>query len=309
MTKEVVRWGDSQQYYSEPMPEKGIQVTLLNTIPDPLGTLAALCGIYEGKVIRDTAAVTNEERKKAFEAMLSTELRGPLEAIPFTFLIEGVDRAFTHQMVRERQAFFAQESLRFAVKEEFWNEVELPPSLQGLNADDPKVLTYRTQLKMAGRAYQALVNDGMPAEEARKLLPHAVTTRLFWSTSLRSLLHVAGLRTCTQAEFTWRVVMSKVAAEIRAYARREAGTAATWPSNDRWQMDFIADQLRPVCYQTGRCGFMAKFDRECSIRDRVEENAKVGRPSSEWPFESPDGKIAPIHNFEWAADPAAARIV
>lgn len=304
--KDITRWADANQYHSERMPTKQIQVYLLNATPDPLGTLAATCGIYEGKVIRSLSDVTDQQRRDAYEAMMSTALQGPLETVQFNFLVEGVDRAFTHQMVRERHAFFAQESLRFAVKEGFWDEVDLPPSLKGLPEDHPQVIIYKGQLQKAGEAYEALVADGMPAEEARKLLPHAVTTRLHWVTSLRSLVHVAGLRTCTQAEFAWRIVMAKVAMALRQHSH----------SHDGWQFRFIADQIRPVCYQQGKCGFMAQFDRDCSIRDRVEANAKAGRPSKEWnqPLTDDDDSIPElqtiipaIQDWEWAADPAAAR--
>lgn len=308
MSQEVVRWGDIQQYKSERMPHNHIDVHLLNATHDPLGTVAATCGIYEGKVYRSLDDIGYQQRVDAFHAMMNTELRGPLETVQFNFLVEGVDRAFTHQMVRERQAFFAQESLRFAVKESFWDEVELPPSLKGLPEDHPRVAVYRSQLKSIGQAYQALVDDGMPAEEARKLLPHAVTTRLHWCTSLRSLIHVAGLRTCTQAQFDWRIVMARVAMALRAYARGQ---------KDEWQFRFIADQIRPVCYHQGKCGFMANFDRDCSIRERVELNHQYGRPSNEWhePMTDsdnsvPDGGVTvvpAIQDWEWAADPAAAR--
>jgi hypothetical protein len=52
---------------------------------------------------------------------------------------------------------------------------------------------------------------------------------------------------------------------------------------------------------------MAKFDRECSIRDRVEKNAELGRPSSDWGLPDPEGRVNAIQPYEWAADPAAAR--
>jgi hypothetical protein len=81
--------------------------------------------------------------------------------------------------------------------------------------------------------------------------------------------------------------------------------------------------MRPVCYQQGKCGFMAQFDRGCTIRERVEANAKFGRPSSEWHLplhgmvshEGVDGFVGKergviveaIKPEEWLADPTAAR--
>lgn len=309
--RDLVRAADAAQYAREAMPDaatKGPTVTLLNATPDPLGSVAALCAMYQGRVVRSLSEVTDEERRTALADMMKTELNGPLEAVQFHFVLEGVDRAFTHQAVRSRASFFAQESLRFAVAEDWAHEIPLPPSLAGRAEDDPAVRVWRKALVSAEDQYGALIAAGMPAEEARGLLPHAITTRYHWIVDLRTLLAEAGKRTCTQAQFHWRVVFAQIAKALRHYAKyidRPGG----W-ERDVWQFEHIAGLLRPVCYQKGSCGFMAQFDRGCTIRERVDANAKAGRPSSEWhldtPYADPD-QIKRINPREWAADPGAAR--
>jgi flavin-dependent thymidylate synthase len=313
---QLVRAADVAQYAREPMPDRaraGITVTLIDAPVDPLGTLAVLTGIYEGKVRRSKTEVTDVERREAYDAMMATVLAGPLESVQFTFLVEGVSRAITHQMVRNRFAFYAQESLRFAVAEDWAQEVPLPPSLAGLAEDDPRVGVWRKGLNAAEDSYAALVGAGVPAEEARGLLPHAITTRLFWTVSLRTLLMEAGKRTCTQAQFDWRVLFGGVAKAFRERAREEAGYMRTLGGNDvdsedGWQYELFAGAIRPVCYQQGKCGFMAKFDRGCTIRSRVDQYERAGIPSSEWDKGSLMPLIGAINPREWAADPAAARI-
>lgn len=313
MKQEIQRWADQAQYASEPMPDdarKGITVTLLNATPDPLGQLAALCGIYSGRVVRNYRELTDAERRQAFADMRATVLNGPTASVSFHFLVEGVGRDFTHQAVRDNFSFIAQESMRFAVKEDFAAEVPLPPSLAGLPDDHPHVRMWRKALNKAEDVYHALVNDGMPAEDARKLLPHAVTTRYHWCPSLKTLLTEAGKRTCTQAQFEWRLFFAALARALRNYT-------STWDSTDGeayvdgWQFALIADALRPNCFQTGSCGFMANFDRGCTIRERVEQYAKAGVPSHMWHEgygnRFTGGEILPIHPREWAANPAAAR--
>lgn len=369
----VMRWADSAMYRSTPLPEENRaegggarpSVVLLNATPDPLGSLGALVGIYEGRVTRSLGEVTDEQRRSALRAMQQTKLDGPLEAIQFHFLIEGVTRAFTHQAVRSRFSFFAQESLRFAVVEgQPWlNRQAYPPSLAakpvpskvattgdrdfGADWDDnpdygPEEHAYAMQrdawddaIMMAQNSYQALIDAGVPAEDARGLMPHSMTTRYHWIVSLRTLLGEAGKRLCTQAQFEWRLVMAEIVKAIRAYAdhlAREVGqkypskdvsfSQYRWASGhpDHWQFNAMADLLRPVCYQEGRCGFMAQFDRGCKIRERVEQNAAIGRPSSLWHEEhldwsamapagsQPDIRILPIYPREWLADPSAARV-
>jgi flavin-dependent thymidylate synthase len=301
MSDKIMRYpADDAMYPADPM-SKGINVTLLSATPDPLGSLAALCGIYSGRVVRSLAEVTDDQRRQALADMQKTELSGPLEVAQFHFLIDGVTRSLTHQMVRGRSAFYAQESLRFAVKEAFADEVSPPPSITGLKEDDPRRRVWRKALLAAEDAYNALVASGIPAEDARGLLPHVTPTRLHWVVDLRELLHVAGLRLCTQAEFHWRLVMARIAKALRDYSTRG------W--EDAWQFALIADVLRPVCYQQGRCGFMSAFDRNCKIRDRVEANAAAGRRSDKWHQEyygKPEN-IDAINPAEWMADPGAAR--
>jgi flavin-dependent thymidylate synthase len=331
--KQLSLWADPAMKSAVPQPvgDDGRvrpAVRILQATPDPLGTLAAIMAIYKGGVKRSLAEVEDSERREALAEMLKTKLQGPLEAITFTILIEGVTRSFTHQMVRGRAAFYAQESMRFAVpdQEDWTDRVSLPPSLASSEGDEPlgaesSPLEYQRNLwdkavEMAEQTYLHLVNSGMPAEDARGLIPHAMTTRLVWQVSLRELLHVAGLRLCTQAQFEWRTVLSLVVSQLRGWQSPE--TVAQYEAasgHDGWQFFEIASLLQPVCYAEGKCGFMSNFDRGCKIRERVEMNDQIGRPSSEW-GETLDvfhvdsehrTTIEAIRPGEWLADPGAAR--
>lgn len=342
------RYADIAMYTSEPMPETarnaigGVQPTviLLNATPDPLGSLAALCGIYEGRVFRSLYDVSDADRQAALEAMLATTLDGPLEAIQFHFLIEGVTRAFTHQAVRNRFSFFAQESMRFAVLDgEPWvDRTAYPPSLArqpeelvDYRYSGPEALQYALMrdawddaIIAAENSYNHLIQAGVPAEDARGLMPHSMTTRYHWIVSLRTLLGEAGKRLCTQAQFEWRVVMSELARALRMYEGGAYVAGGGDPDNrdaigsDAWQYAAMADLLKPICYTEGKCGFMAKFDRGCKIRERVNANASINRPSRDWSepstfYKDSDlnvaGLIIPaIKPEEWLLDPNAARV-
>lgn len=327
---------DPAEYVSEGMPDAiaGHGATpvvyCLNATPDPLGSVAALCGIYSGSVVRLLSDLSDADRRHAFENMLKTQLSGPLEAVQFHFLVEGVSRSFTHQAVRNRFSFFAQESLRFAtVAGEDWTaRCVVPPSVgmpgnihqdwDSLNGEERRAIlrhdAYQDALINAQSAYARLIELGVPAEDARSVIPHSMSTRYHWVVSLRTLLTEAGKRLCTQAQFEWRQVMLQVATAIRTYghgdrsywgqASDEARGITRRPGT--WQFELIADALRPVCYQVGRCTFMADFDRSCRIRERVTYLSGHGIPSSEW-HNPPGDPQAAINDEEWSADPNAAR--
>lgn len=362
MTDHPVKWGDAQQYHAEAHPnyegeEHGVMpsVHLLWMTPDPLGAVAACAEMYKGNVIRSLSEVTDDMRRQAFEDVQKTHLKAPLEAVKLHFMVEGVDRSFSHQHVRQRTAMFAQESLRFAVPGELDEATTLPPSLQGTEESKPAPSggnyewveaqqwrnVWSNALDTVDAAYHDLVESGMPAEEARGLLPHATATRLNYVTDLRNLSDHAGNRLCTQAQFHWRLVFAKLMDAIRNYEPDfyswiplgvgfdRSSLTAIWRDKHAWQFQALADSglFRPVCYQLRYCPFQASFDRACSIRERVEKLGKAGIPSEQWhedavvpgAYHSTEGwddhpgyflgeEVQGIQPIEWLANPGAARV-
>lgn len=351
------KWADPAMFTSEPLDATtGPKVYLLHMNPDPLGSIAAAALMYKGIVVRDLADITDEQRREMFDQIQHTKLKAPFEFVNMHWMVEGVTRSLTHQMVRQRTAVFAQESLRFAVVEDgFGKRVALPPSLAGTEGDheytggqeydrlsdaEKQRVVWDSALQDLDAAYTTLVNHGMPAEDARGLLPHNVTTRLNYATNLRNFQDHAGNRLCTQAQFEWRALWIRFVEEIRNYGASRwyyrpgpvmGGVRTRESFSSAWQFDLIADMFRPVCYLTGKCEFAAQdLDRTCSIRNRVDANADLSRPSSEWdqemdhvegnPIVSGVGPqsvvrnqahrpifIGAIHPREWLADPGAAR--
>ena len=316
---EIVKWADAGMYSAEPIEEDakteehGVmpKVHLLWMTPHPLRAIAAMNYIYSGRVIRDMYEITNGEAEYHWKQVMNAHLEAPLECVKFHFLIEGVDRAFTHQMVRQRTAVYAQESLRFAVKEDAANEVVIPPHILGLKDDDPARVIWDRALVNLEEAYSQLVNSGVPAEDARGLLPSATATRLHYITDLRGLKLHAGNRLCTQAQFHWRMVFAQIIQSIREQT----------DFTERWQQKMIADSFlfRPVCYHLNRCPWQDNIakTRTCSIKDRVTDFADHGVPSTEWEADSVvidkhpeyaegDTRIPGIKPVEWLADPDAA---
>lgn len=282
-SKEIARFADAAMYVAEPdrMANQGLevlpQVTLIHQTANPLRVMAAAAELYRGRVVRDPDDVSEEEALAWFGDMTKTALKAPLEFIDFHFLIEGVTRAFTHQLVRQRTAVYVQESQRFAVKEHTRWEVSLPPSIAELKYDDPRRVNWDLAIQHISNTYKNLINAGTPAEDARGLLPTNITTRVHYKTNLRGLAEHAGLRLCSQAQHEWKQVWAQMIQAIKNYG----------PFSHRWQQKAITDLFKPVCYQTGRCEFRAATDRYCSIRERVEAHYAKGEGPEQWTNISP----------------------
>lgn len=302
-------------------PDMGVvpRVHLLSMNHDPLGDLASFVLMYKGEPVTDLERITDEQRRWAWDEAMSTHLKAPFEVIKLHFMLDGVDRAFTHQHVRQRTAVYAQESLRFAVVDDLGRGTTLPPSLYGtrpmndveyedlmaLSPEERKQQEMRDvwddALVVLGDAYRKLIEMGMTAEDARGLLPQATSTRIHYSTDLRNLADQAGNRLCTQAQFHWRNVFGQIVQSIRTYGRLNNQYV-----RDAWQFELIADSMlfRPVCYQRGECPWKGDLDRKCSIRERVDKLSEAGVPPQHWHM-TVNGSA--IDNTEWLLDPDAAK--
>lgn len=356
--KDVQKWADVAMFKADPIDsESGPRVQLLSCNSDPLGTIAAAAKMYSGESVESLALITDEERRHYLGDVQKNALAAPLEFVNFHFLISGVTRGFTHQMVRQRTATYTQESTRFAVKEDV--PVGLPPSLNGTTPwqewwekcggeifpilvheinDSQRQIIDKYALNQASKeqiwrrnwdravavieeVYNENINLGMPAEDARGLLPTNLLTRINYNTSLRGLLEHSGLRLCTQAQFEWRLVWHKILEAIREYGKsveyqngdtRLIGGNEDLPTtylSSQWQFDELAKIFKPICYQKGSCQFLSDVDRACTIRGRVQSFAELGIPSTRWEdYKVRNQGLEPISRDEWMLDPSAARV-
>ena len=390
--KEISKWSDSFMFTAEESKaEDGPKVYLLGGPNDPLGHIAACAKMYKGEVVRDLRDVTDAERREYLVQIQKTVLKMPLESVQLHFMVEGVTRGFTHQMVRQRTAAYAQESTRFAVKEDMKTATALPPSLadtmslqayaetenlsrgelglqmykkddgsddwdafvhecwvQAMNEGGPQAarLRWDEAVDVMGSAYMDMVNSGIPAEDARGLLPTNITTRLNYITNLRSWYDTMAVRVSDQAQFEWRAVAMHMALAMRTYGegavyshwmREDEIDLADWEGEDYdilqdraetiqidgmpvearfflvrrssyWQYEALSNELKPIEFKIGGPAFGANFDRPSRIGERVREFAKHGVPSSEWTSGSVEHGIPPIRPEEWLLDPNSARL-
>jgi flavin-dependent thymidylate synthase len=289
---EVSTYVDRAMFGAEPVEEKALahpKVYLLSATPDPLGACAAYSMMYEGRVVRDLSEITDDERRHYFDETFKTALKTPLEAIDLHFMVEGMTRATWDQMRTQRTASFAGESLRFAVKDTFAESVRPGPSVENKKGNRD---IWAKALVGLEEAYHALIANGVPAEDARGLLPMNILVRGHWKSNLRNLEAEIGKRLCTQAQFEWRMLHADLRRSIREYQQtmRVNGGTSILRAND-WQWAYIAESpmFVSICFQKGACMFKASMDRGCTIRSRVDA-----------------GQFDQIKTEEWLMDPTAA---
>ena len=122
-----------------------------------------------------------------------------LEFCDFTFHIEGVSRALTHQLVRHRMASYAQRSQRYCSEDGF--EYVIPKTIQN---NECALAEYTHYMDTLGQLYTELQGMGIPNEDARMVLPNACTTVIEVKMNFRSLIHFMNERLCTRAQWEIR---------------------------------------------------------------------------------------------------------
>ncbi len=137
---------------------------------------------------------------RILKILMSSGHLSALEHATYTFAIDGVSRALTHQLVRHRVASYNQQSQRYVSYAEE-PEFIVPPTV----AQDPAALSrFNEANKAAFAGYRALIEAGIPAEDARYVLPNAMETKIVVTMNVRELLHFFELRCCNRAQWEIR---------------------------------------------------------------------------------------------------------
>lgn len=164
-----------------------------------------------------------------------------LEHASFTFAIEGVSRALLAQLTRHRIASFSVQSQRYV---KFKNGIDyvIP---QTIKKNKELLKEYEEFLKSIEKFYTKLLETEIPAEDARYVLPNAVSTKIVLTMNARELRHFFALRCCNRAQWEIRDMscrMLKLAKEVAPILFETAGPdcvsigcTETMPCNSPWK--------------------------------------------------------------------------
>jgi len=210
-----------------------LRVSLLRSTPEAellVASAARLC--YSSS---DPASIEEELRgdpckvERLLEGLLRSGHLSPFEHAQFTFMVDGVSRACSHQLVRHRIASYSQRSQRYVRGSP---EMVVPPSIRRNQDLLERVVSF---LLDSTRLYEELLARGIPPEDARFVLPQASSTSLVVSMNARELLHFFSLRLCRRAQW-----------EIRSLAKRMLSLCLR-------EAPALFRRAGPSCLSSGRC--------------------------------------------------------
>ena len=186
-----------------------------------------------------------EKMLKLINRVISSGHYSTIEHIQVSFAISNVSRACTHQLVRHRHMSFSQKSQRY-VKEKGQFDYIIPPTIEKEPELKAKFEEFMAEIS---KKYLEFTEAGIPAEDARFVLPNACSSSLVASLNLREMIHLANLRLCTRAQYEIRLMVKAMCDELVA------------------QEPWLKPYLVPKCERLGYCD----EDKSCGRKPKLEE--------------------------------------
>jgi thymidylate synthase (FAD) len=148
---------------------------------------------YFNKVARDGEGGTEADR--LIRHIMNSGHTSTMEHVNFTFSIEGVSRSLLAQLTRHRHFSYSVQSQRY-------NKLETTSKSGGFDFVTPESIKehdqtldmYNIAMERIQEIYDDLRKYGIPAEDARMILPNAATCNLVLTGNLRSILEFYGKR-------------------------------------------------------------------------------------------------------------------
>jgi thymidylate synthase (FAD) len=141
---------------------------------------------------------------KVLENIVGMGHHSVIEHATYTFSVEGVSRALTHQLVRHRIASYSQQSQRYVSMDRA--DYVIPPSIKG---DARAEKEFRKLMDRIWEVYRVL-SETVEVEDARYVLPNASSTNITITMNARELRHFFSLRCCNRAQWEIRLMADEM---------------------------------------------------------------------------------------------------
>lgn len=199
------------------MSKTTLNMMLLDVTDNALSIIYAACRqCYSRSFAGDLTmreSINKKQKADFVRRIVASGHESPLEHVKFTFAIEGVSRALTHQLVRHRLASYSQQSQRYVKGHDF--EYIIPPSIE---QDKQLKRAFIKTMEDIQESYDEIFGklskkDKMQdkaAEDARFVLPQAAETKIVVTMNCRELLHFFKQRCCVRAQWEIKDLADKM---------------------------------------------------------------------------------------------------
>lgn len=216
-----------------------MKVKIIAHTPEPekvISMAAKLCYSPVG-VEQIEENLTDEAIDRFLNMLINIGHESPLEHVTFTFAVEGISRACSHQIVRHRIASFSQQSQRYVKLDQF--EYIIPKEIEAI--EEAKKIFIEAMEKdqesydklveiLFEKHYNNLIKSGKnekeakrnaekkAIEDARYVFPNACETKMVFTMNTRSLYNFLHHRCCERAQWEIRELATQMLKELKQVA-------------------------------------------------------------------------------------------
>lgn len=216
-----------------------MKVKLLAYTPEPEKVVSMAAKLCYSKVgVEGIEENLTEEKIENFLKML-TDIghESPLEHVSFTFGIEGISRACSHQIVRHRIASYSQQSQRYVKLDQF--EYIIPPEIE--KSEEAKEIFIKAMERdqkdydrivdiLSEKHRKEFIENGKTEKEAKRLaekkaiedaryvFPNSCETKIVMTMNVRSLYNFFEHRCCERAQWEIREMSIQMLKEVKKVA-------------------------------------------------------------------------------------------
>lgn len=217
-----------------------MKVKIIAHTPNPEAVVASAAKLCYSKVgVDEIQKNLTEDGIEKFVSMLSTiGHHSPLEHCTFTFAVEGISRACSHQLVRHRIASYSQQSQRYVKLDKF--DYIIPTAIE--NNEFAKDI-FLNAMEQDKKAYNGIVEELMneyiassgytlasipkseynrleklAIEDARYVFPNACETKIVFTMNVRTLMNFFTHRCCDRAQWEIRDLANEMLIQVKEIA-------------------------------------------------------------------------------------------
>ena len=190
-----------------------LKVKLINHTPNPERMVAVAARLCYAPVGGEDlfSNLSQDEIEKLVRFVVKSGHLSTTEHISFTFAIEGVSRALTHQLVRHRIASYSQQSQRYVMFKDNFDYI----TPKAIEKNKLAREVFKDFIKISKETYDKLISLGIDKEDARYVLPNASETKIIVTMNARELLHFFSLRLCRRAQWEIREMAKLMLKRVR----------------------------------------------------------------------------------------------
>lgn len=191
-------------------------IELIKYTPEPEKTVAIAARVcYSPRNAKEIYEnMSDEEVKKLIRFLIKAGHHSAIEHASFTFIVDKISRACSHQLVRHRLASYSQQSQRYV---EYKRNLEyvIPQSIKNRKDLYQKFEEFQQQ---SFNLYKYFLKNNISSEDARYVLSNAFPTQIIITMNARELLHLFTLRCCERAQWEIREMAYRMLNKVKKVA-------------------------------------------------------------------------------------------